>query len=65
MLYQTLFFRKFGKMLQNLPSAVVVIGALRVKIFVLSFFFLSGRFTQVILYFNLNILASECVFFTF
>ena len=51
-------------MLQNLPSAVVVIGALRVKIFVLSFF-LSGRFTQVILYFNLNFLASECVFFTF
>ena len=29
--YHTLFFPKFGKMLQNLPSAAVVIGALRVR----------------------------------
>ena len=28
----TLFFRKFGKMSQNLSSAAVVIGALRVKV---------------------------------
>ena len=32
MKYHTLFFFKFGKMLQNLPSAAVVIGALRVKV---------------------------------
>ena len=31
MKYHTLFFRKFGKMSQNLLSAAVVIGALRVK----------------------------------
>ena len=31
MKYHTLFFRKLGKMSQNLSSAVVVIGALRVK----------------------------------
>ena len=31
MKYHTLFFRKLGKMSQNLPSAAVVIGALRVK----------------------------------
>ena len=29
--YHTLFFRKLGKMLQKLPSAAVVIAALRVK----------------------------------
>ena len=33
MKYQTLVFRKFGKMSQNLSSAAVVIGALRVNIF--------------------------------
>ena len=27
-----IFFRKFGKMLQNLPSAAVLIGALRVNL---------------------------------
>ena len=33
MKYHTLFvFRKLGKMLQNLPSAAAVIGALRVKV---------------------------------
>ena len=31
MKYHTLFFRKFGKMLKNLSSAAVVIGAIRVK----------------------------------
>ena len=31
MKYHTLFFRKLGKMSQNLSSAAVVIGALRVK----------------------------------
>ena len=31
MKYHTLFFRKFGKMSQNLSSAAVAIGALRVK----------------------------------
>ena len=31
MKYHTLFFRKLGKMLQNLSSAAVVIGALRVN----------------------------------
>ena len=31
MKYHTLFFRKLGKMLENLSSASVVIGALRVK----------------------------------
>ena len=31
MKYHTLFFWKFGKMSQNLSSAAVVIGALRVK----------------------------------
>ena len=31
MKYHTLFFRKFGKMSQNLLSAAVVIGALRVN----------------------------------
>ena len=31
MKYHTLFFRKFGKMLKNLSSAAVEIGALRVK----------------------------------
>ena len=31
MKYYTLFFRNIGKMLQNLSSAAVVIGALRVK----------------------------------
>ena len=31
MKYHYLFFPKFEKMLQNLPSAAVVIGALRVK----------------------------------
>ena len=31
MKYPTFFFRKLGKMLQNLSSAAVVIGALRVK----------------------------------
>ena len=30
MKYHTLFFRKLGKMLQNLSSAAVLIGALRV-----------------------------------
>ena len=29
--YHTLFFRKLGKMSQNLSSAAVVIGALRAK----------------------------------
>ena len=32
MKYHTLFLEKLGKMLQNLSSAAVVIGALRVKI---------------------------------
>ena len=32
MKYHTLFFRKLGKMLQNLSSSAVVIGALRVKL---------------------------------
>ena len=32
MKYHSLFFRKLGKMSQNLSSAAVVIGALRVKI---------------------------------
>ena len=31
MKYHTLFFHNLGKMLQNLSSAAVVIGALRVK----------------------------------
>ena len=31
MKYHTLFFRKLGKIPQNLSSAAVVIGALRVK----------------------------------
>ena len=31
--YHNLFFQKLEKMLQNLLSAVVVIGALRVKMF--------------------------------
>ena len=31
MKYHTFFFLKLGKMLQNLSSAAVVIGALRVK----------------------------------
>ena len=31
MKYHTLFFSKLGKMLQNLSSAAVVTGALRVK----------------------------------
>ena len=31
MKYHTLFFRKLGKMLHNLSSAAVVIGALRVN----------------------------------
>ena len=31
MKYHTLFFRKLGKMSQNLSCAAVVIGALRVK----------------------------------
>ena len=31
MKFHTLFFRKLGKMTQNLSSAAVVIGALRVK----------------------------------
>ena len=31
MKYHILFFRKFGKMMQNLLSIAVVIGALRVK----------------------------------
>ena len=31
MKYHTLFFRKLGKMSQNVSSAAVVIGALRVK----------------------------------
>ena len=31
MKYHTLFFRKLGKMLENLSSAAVVIGALRDK----------------------------------
>ena len=34
--YHTLFFQKLGKMSQNLSSAAVVIGALRVKL--LAFF---------------------------
>ena len=33
MKYHTLFFRKLGKMSQNLSSAAVVIGALRVNEF--------------------------------
>ena len=33
MKYHTLFFLKFGKMLKNLSSAAVVIGALRDKSF--------------------------------
>ena len=37
MKYHTLFFRKLGEMSQNLSSAAVVIGALRVK-FDYSFF---------------------------
>ena len=32
MKYHTLFFRKFGKMVKNLLSAAVMIGALRVKL---------------------------------
>ena len=32
MKYHTLFFQKLRKMLQNLSSAAVVIGALRVKV---------------------------------
>ena len=31
MKYHTLFFRKLGKMSQNVPSAAVVIGVIRVK----------------------------------
>ena len=31
MKYHTLFFQKLGKMSQNLSSAALVIGALRVK----------------------------------
>ena len=31
MKYHTLFFRKLGKMSQNLSSAAVVVGALRVN----------------------------------
>ena len=33
MKYHTLFFRELGKMLENLLSAAVVIGALRVNVF--------------------------------
>ena len=33
MKYHALFFQKLGKMLQNLSSAAVVIGAVRVKIY--------------------------------
>ena len=32
MKYHTLFFRKLGKMSQNVSSAAVVIGALKVKV---------------------------------
>ena len=32
MKYHDLFFRKFGKMVKNLLSAAVMIGALRVKL---------------------------------
>ena len=32
MKYHTLFFRKLGEMSENLSSAAVVIGALRVKV---------------------------------
>ena len=35
-----LFFQKLGKMLQNLSSAAVVIGPLRVKLFKILFCFL-------------------------
>ena len=31
MKYHSLFFRKLGKMLQNLSSAAVMIGALRIQ----------------------------------
>ena len=31
MKYHTLFFKRLGKMIQNLSSAAVMIGALRVK----------------------------------
>ena len=38
MKYHTLFFRKLGKISQNVSSAAVVIGALRVKHLDLFFF---------------------------
>ena len=38
-----IFFQKLGKMRQNLSSAAVVIGALRVKLFILRMSPLKGR----------------------
>ena len=47
MKYHTLFFRKFGKMLQNLPSAAVVIGSLRVNQLGLQCLLLKGKPTHI------------------
>ena len=38
-----IFFQKLGKIRQNLSSAAVVIGALRVKLFILRMSLLKGR----------------------
>ena len=43
MKYHTLFFRKLGKMSQNLSSAAVVMGALRVNPFSQTDFFHSDQ----------------------
>ena len=53
-----IFFRKLGKMSQNLSSAAVVIGALRVNAFVKKKLLSSADFLQNYFFFSKNILGT-------
>ena len=44
-----IFFRKLGKSLQNLPSAAVLIGALRVNVTPLNYFAVNNRLHRLYL----------------
>ena len=56
MKYHTLFIIKIGKMLQNLSSAAVVIGALRVNIKCVCFFRFARSSSHVVAIFTQKLL---------
>ena len=61
MKYYTLFLSKnLGKMLQNLPSAAVVIGALRVKTFMTTSFGHKSNNMDFFIFVNVFINVNFC-----